>query len=146
MRRALAVLAVSSLLAGGVSCSRGPDPIRVGAIYPLSGSQGPGGRDEFRGVSLATDLVNADGGIGGRPIELAPLDVAGGDAAPGAVDNLADQGIRFVLGSYGSTISQPAAAEATRRDVLFWETGAVGSSSPSSGGRLVSNTIYPCLA
>lgn len=136
MRRALAVLAISSLLAGGVSCSRGPEPIRVGAIYPLSGSQGPGGRDEFRGVSLATDLVNADGGIGGRPIELAPLDVAGGDAAPGAVDNLADQGIRFILGSYGSTISQPAAAEAARRDVLFWETGAVGSSSPSSGGRL----------
>ena len=136
MKRALAALAVSSLLAGGVSCSRGPEPIRVGAIYPLSGSQGPGGRDEFRGVSLATDLVNTDGGIGGRPIELAPLDVAGGDAAPGALDNLADQGIRFILGSYGSTISQPAAAEAARRDVLFWETGAVGSSSPSSGGKL----------
>ena len=136
MKRTLAVLLSSSLLMAGVSCSKDARPIRVGAIYPLTGSQGPGGRDEFRGVSLATDLVNADGGVGGRPIELTPLDVAGGDAAPGAVDDLADQGIRFILGSYGSTISQPAAAEAARRDVLFWETGAVGSSSPSSGGRL----------
>jgi len=136
VKRVFVVLLGSSLLIAGVSCSRDAQPIRVGAIYPLSGSQGPGGRDEYRGVSLATDLVNADGGVGGRPIELTPLDVAGGDAAPGAVDNLADQGIRFILGSYGSTISQPAAAEAARRDVLFWETGAVGSSSPSSGGRL----------
>ncbi|TMK17028.1 MAG: amino acid ABC transporter substrate-binding protein, partial [Actinobacteria bacterium] len=136
MKRTLAMLLCSSLLVAGVSCSKDAQPIRVGAIYPLTGSQGPGGRDEFRGVSLATDLVNVDGGVGGRPIQLAPLDVAGGDAAPGAVDTLADQGIRFILGSYGSTISQPAAAEAARRGVLFWETGAVGSSSPSSGGRL----------
>ncbi len=99
MKRVFVVLLGSSLLIAGVSCSRDAQPIRVGAIYPLSGSQGPGGRDEYRGVSLATDLVNADGGVGGLPIELTPLDVAGGDAAPGAVDNLADQGIRFILGS-----------------------------------------------
>jgi branched-chain amino acid transport system substrate-binding protein len=47
---------------------------------------------------------------------------------------LADRGIRLVLGSYGSTISAPAAAEATRRGVLFWETGAVGSMPGPGGG------------
>jgi branched-chain amino acid transport system substrate-binding protein len=135
MRRAIAVACSLVLLAaGGIACSKDDQPIRIGAIYPLSGSQGSGGRDEFRGVSLATDMVNADGGVQGRSIALTPIDVAGGDQAPGAVDSLADQGIRFVLGSYGSTISEPAAAEAARRGLLFWETGAVGSSSPGGGG------------
>ena len=42
-----------------------PGPLRVGAIYPLSGSQGPGGVEEYRGVRLATDLINQAGGVDG---------------------------------------------------------------------------------
>ena len=53
----------------------------MGAVYPLSGSQGPGGIDEFHGVQLATSMVNADGGVAGRQIHLIPLDVPGSDAA-----------------------------------------------------------------
>jgi len=124
------------LAAGAGACSSSPAPIRVGAIYPLSGSQGPGGVDEYRGVRLAVGLVNADGGVDGRPVELEALDVPGSDAAPGAVAALGGQGIHFVLGSYGSTISEPAAAAAAHRHMLFWETGAVGSMpAPGSGGR-----------
>src|SRR5439155_20591933 len=44
------------------------------------------------------------------------------------------RGIRFVLGSYGSTISAPASAEAARRRMFFWETGAVGSMPGPGGG------------
>ena len=47
-----------------------PEPIRIGAVYPLSGSQGPGGIEEFRGVELAAKLANQSGGVGGRPIQL----------------------------------------------------------------------------
>src|SRR5439155_447475 len=83
-------------------------------------------------VLLAADLANAGGGVDGRPIQLVPLNVPGSDAAAAGVDELAGQGIRLVLGSYGSTISQPAALEAVRRGMLFWETGAVGS-MPGAG-------------
>jgi len=128
---------VFALAALASACSSSPAPIRVGAVYPMTGSQGPGGVDEYRGVRLAVGMVNADGGVDGRPVELEALDVPGADAAPGAVAALGDQGIRFVLGSYGSTVSQPAAAAAAHRDILFWETGAVGSMpAPGSGGRL----------
>jgi branched-chain amino acid transport system substrate-binding protein len=134
MRRGLVVfLGVVSMLTL-VSCGHDPSVVHVGAVYPLSGSQGPGGRDEYRGVQMAVDFVDQDGGVNGHPIVLDPVDVVGGDAAPTAIDGLADQGIRFVLGSYGSTISQPAAAEAARRGLLFWETGAVGSMPPPGGG------------
>ena len=134
MRRLGTVTWALALLVTGIACSASSDAIHVGAVYPLSGSQGPGGRDEFRGVSLAVDLVNADGGVRGDRIALDPIDVAGADEAPAAIDALAERGVGVVLGSYGSTISQPAAAEAVRRGMLFWETGAVGSMAPSPGG------------
>jgi branched-chain amino acid transport system substrate-binding protein len=130
-----------------------PIPITVGAIYPLSGSQGPGGVDEHRGVMLAAELVNADGGIDGRSLAVRSIDVAGADAAPAAVEELHAAGIDVVLGSYGSTISAPASVAAASRHMLFWETGAVGTLPmgadsgrltfrvPPTGGTLGRNAI-----
>jgi branched-chain amino acid transport system substrate-binding protein len=114
-----------------------PKPVRVGAIYPLSGTQGMGGIDELHGVQVAAELINAEGGIGGRPVALDQVDVPEADAAPGAVRELADRGVDLVLGSYGSTISSPAAAAAAGRGSLFWETGAVGKLAGPGGGDLV---------
>ena len=111
--------------------------MRVGAIYPLSGTQGMGGIDEYHGVRVAAELVNADGGIGGRPVVLDQVDVPEADAAPGAIKALADRGVDLVLGSYGSTISSPAATAAAGRGSLFWETGAVGKLAGPGEGDLV---------
>jgi branched-chain amino acid transport system substrate-binding protein len=136
MQRWVALLVVG--MAAAASCrSGGPDPIVIGAVYPLSGSQGPGGVDEHRGVLLAAELVNQQGGVLGRPIEIRSIDVPGSDAVPAAIRSLDDQGVRFVLGSYGSTLSLPAADQSARRGMLFWETGAVGEMSGTAGGELV---------
>ena len=144
-----------ALAFAAVACSAQavPAPITVGAIYPLSGTQGPGGVDEHRGVLLAADLANADGGVDGRPIEVRSLDVGGADAAPAAVEQLHAAGIDVVLGSYGSTISAPASLATASRGMLFWETGAVGTLPmgadtgrltfrvPPTGGTLGRNAI-----
>jgi branched-chain amino acid transport system substrate-binding protein len=119
------------------SCTGRDKPVRIGAIYPLSGSQAVGGIDEFRGVKVAADLVNADGGVDGRRIELHQVDVPVAEAAPGAVRGLADQGVDLFVGSYGSTISSPAAQAAVGRGRLYWETGAVGMMAGVGGGELV---------
>lgn len=135
-RRTIALVCLASITAAG--CSRTEDPVRVGAVYPLSGAEAEGGGlDEFRGAELAATLVNEDGGVDGRPIELVPIDVPGADAAPGAIGTLHDRGIDLVLGSYGSTISRPAAEGAALRDMVFWETGAVGDMTGTSAGELV---------
>jgi branched-chain amino acid transport system substrate-binding protein len=155
VKRLLAVACALGVVASacGMGSGSGTDPIRVGAIYPLSGPQGPGGVDEYRGVSLAADLVNADGGVNGHPVQIRSLDVAGADAAPAAIQQLDDAGIRVVLGSYGSTISAPASQAAASRQMLFWETGAVGTLPmgadegrltfrvPPTGGTLGRNAI-----
>jgi branched-chain amino acid transport system substrate-binding protein len=137
--RPLVVLLVLLLVA---SCSGGPagdrpEPVRVGAIYPLSGTQGMGGVDEYHGVRVAAELVNADGGVGGRPVVIDEVDVPEADAAPRAIKELADRGVDLVLGSYGSTISSPAATAAAGRGSLFWETGAVGKLAGPGEGDLV---------
>jgi branched-chain amino acid transport system substrate-binding protein len=135
-RRPLILLLALLLTA---SCTGGdtPEPVRVGAVYPLSGTQGMGGLDEYHGVEVAAELVNADGGIGGRPVVLDEVDVPEADTAPGAIKALADRGVDLVLGSYGSTISSPAAAAAAGHGSLFWETGAVGKLAGPGGGDLV---------
>jgi branched-chain amino acid transport system substrate-binding protein len=152
MRRLVPLLACCLLLGACVGTTSAA-PVRIGAIYPLSGSQGPGGIDEYRGVLLAAELANEDGGVGGRPLDVASIDVASADAAPGAVQQLRDQGVSIVMGSYGSTIAEAAAPVATADGMLFWETGAVGMLPqtaepgdltfrvPPSGGVLGRNAI-----
>src|SRR5207247_3854852 len=85
---------------------------------------------------LAADMVNAAGGVDGHPIEISALDVPGSDAVPEAIQTMRRRGVRFLLGSYGSTISRPAATLAARHGMLFWETGAVGEMSRVGAGRL----------
>jgi branched-chain amino acid transport system substrate-binding protein len=123
------------VLASG--CSPGDETLVVGAIYPLSGSQGPGGIDEHRGVLLAAELANTNGGPHGRRIEVRSVDVSASDAVPAAIHRLAQDGVEMVLGSYGSTISLPAGRESARRGMLYWETGAVGEMSGTEAGRLM---------
>lgn len=124
MKRSAAV--ILAIVALTPSCSSEPDPIAVGAVYPTAGGQGMGGIEEFRGVRLAADLVNREGGVRGRPIRLILEPADSSDGAAGAVQRAVDSGASVVVGSYGSTISAPAAETASRLDVVFWETGAVG--------------------
>jgi branched-chain amino acid transport system substrate-binding protein len=135
MRRVAAIVAAAALVTPACTASHEP-ALRVGAVYPLSGSQGPGGLEEFRGVEIAVALTNEDGGVGGRPVELVPIDVPGPDAAPDAIEQLDREGVDIVVGSYGSTISAPAADAAARRGLLFWETGAVGEMTGRGAGEL----------
>jgi branched-chain amino acid transport system substrate-binding protein len=132
-RRMIGLLLAMVVVAAACTGSRGPaDDVVIGAVYPLGGSQGPGGIDEHNGVLVAADLANAGGGVNGRSIVVRSVDAEGPDAAPGAIAALAGDGVQLVLGSYGSTISAPASAAAAGRGMVFWETGAVGMLPPAS--------------
>jgi branched-chain amino acid transport system substrate-binding protein len=142
MRRSMpSLLAAVALLATlATSCggsANGGQPLVVGAVYPTGGGNGPGGLEEYHGALLAAQIANEHGGVDGRRIEIRAVDAETADAAPGAIGSLAADGARFVLGSYGSTISAPAAFEADRRGMLFWETGAVGYMPSTGRGHLV---------
>ncbi len=132
--RYVALLILTSMLTAGWAATDAFRPVTIGAVFPTAGGQGPGGIGEYRGVGLAAEYVNRQGGLNGRPIRLRLVSANSYNAAPGAVERLAQEGITAVVGSHGSTISQPAAETASRLGLVFWETGAVGEFGMGAAG------------
>ena len=132
---ALALAVTLAASACSVVGGDGRDTVTIGALYPISGRQGPGGIDEERGARLAVELADEDETLAGRRIQLNLLDVDNGSAAPAAMRRLKDDGVDIVLGTYGSTISAPAAAAAAKEGMLLWETGAVGELTTDDGAQ-----------
>lgn len=137
----VAVVLATGSSSGSAAPSHRPAPIRIGAIYPLSGSQAVGGQEEYHGLQTAATLVNAGGGIHGRPITFVTANAPSADAAPAAVDSLKRQGVSIIAGSYGSTISLPASAESQRQNLIFWESGAVATMITEHGYPNVFRTV-----
>jgi branched-chain amino acid transport system substrate-binding protein len=127
VRAALAALVLSLLVAVacGESQARPSNEIVLGAIYPLSGPQAPGGKEELAGVRAALQVAR-DSGILKVPVRLDVVDATTPQAAAAAVDHLVrDDHVPAILGTYGSTLSAAAAARAEELKTVYWETGAV---------------------
>ncbi|MDQ2943681.1 MAG: ABC transporter substrate-binding protein, partial [Candidatus Dormibacteraeota bacterium] len=97
----------------------------LGAIYPLSGPQAPGGSDELAGVRAALDVAESRGALKTH-IRLQVIDATTPQEASAAVDRLVhDYHVPVVLGTYGSTLSAAASSRAEQLKTVYWETGAV---------------------
>jgi len=107
------------------ACVLGDNSLVVGAVYPTTGPQGSGGSQEYHGALLAADLVDANGGVHGRSVKIELRSEPSAEGVPSAVRALSKK-TSIVIGSYGSTLSAVAARGAAQRNVVFWETGAVG--------------------
>ncbi|MEZ4656240.1 MAG: ABC transporter substrate-binding protein [Caldilineaceae bacterium] len=46
------------------------EPIKIGIIAPFTGPLAASGESTWRGMLLAADEINANGGVLGRPIEI----------------------------------------------------------------------------
>src|SRR5438105_12263327 len=91
----------------------------LGAIYPLSGPQAPGGKQELAGVQAALRVSGAN-------VRLQVIDATTPEEASAAVDRLVrDYHVPAILGTYGSTLSAAASARAEELKTVYWETGAV---------------------
>lgn len=115
----LAACSTSTLLGGGASIS-------IGAIYPLSGPQATGGREELGGLKAALEVARRQGVPGAARVQLSVIDARTPDQAAAAVDRLIDEDhVQAIAGTYGSGLAVAASAEAESRHVVYWETGAV---------------------
>ncbi len=120
---ALALLIV--VAACGQSQPARSSELVLGAIYPLSGPQAAGGKEELAGVRAALALAQTSGALK-SPVRLDVVDATTPQAAAAAVDHLvrADH-VPAILGTYGSTLSAAASARAEELKTVYWETGAV---------------------
>ena len=126
----------SGLVGSGLVGSGRTAAVTVGLMYPTSGSQGVQGSEERHGAELAAQWANDHGGIDGHRLRLVAADLGRPESVPPAMAALARAGVSVVVGTHGSVYSALAAAEATRRHMLIWETGAVGEvgSEPTGAG------------
>lgn len=104
---AAAVLLLAVVVAG---CSSGgssapSSTIRIGLEGPLSGSQSDTGTAMLRGAQMAAEELNAKGGIGGRKVEIVPIDdKADPDAGTAAATEAVAKGLEGVVGPYNSGV------------------------------------------
>ncbi|HEY4853258.1 MAG TPA: ABC transporter substrate-binding protein, partial [Streptosporangiaceae bacterium] len=128
----LACAACATAPSGGGAAS-----VKVGAVFPLSGPQTPLAKQEYAGVQLARDLVNADGGVDGAPIELITRDLTSESDAAARVSDLKAQGVTSIVGAYSSSLSMPVSAATQAAGLLYWEAGAVADQLTGRGYPLV---------
>jgi branched-chain amino acid transport system substrate-binding protein len=125
---------VAVVIAGAQLVPRStPEPILVGAVFPLSGTTGPLAQQEEMGVRIAAELVNADGGIGGRPIALDVRNLDRAQDAPSLMASLRREGAQVVIGAYASDLSIAASAAAANVGLVYWEAGAVADQLTGRG-------------
>lgn len=77
LRSTMALAIVGALASTGVQAQSKEEPIRIGAIYLMSGSAAMYGKFAEQGIQLAIDEINASGGVLGRPMTVMMEDSQG---------------------------------------------------------------------
>jgi branched-chain amino acid transport system substrate-binding protein len=120
----VALLLFAAAGCGQSQANQTPDLV-LGAIYPLSGPQAPGGKSELAGVRAALEVAQSSGALKAH-VRLQVIDATTPEAASAAVDTLVhDYHVPAIIGTYGSTLSAAASARAEELKTVYWETGAV---------------------
>ena len=120
-----------------------PQEIRVGLVFPLTGPLGFLGTEQWRGVVMALDKVNAEGGVHGIPIRYFTAD-SQSSPATGATEaqRLIDQyDVSVIIGAYSSAIANSISTVAERNEVVHWEVGAVDVGLSKRGYRYFVRTV-----
>ncbi len=137
---AAAGLAAATLFPQIASAAESGEPINVGVIANLTGSDVKSSVDMVRGVELAADKINAAGGIDGRPLKLIVEDAeyrpqAGLDAATKLFDvDKVDAAVVFG----GSSITIPIAEMAAPKGKVILNTSASSSKLGEYAGTVFS--------
>ena len=148
LRASGAGLASAALLGvvgcGGQQGGTGGGPIRIGALYPVSGVLALLGEESFRGADIARRQRNNNGGIAGSEIEYVRADVPEPNVARSEAERLVSQErLQLLIGTYSSTLALTASEVAARRGVNYFELGAISDEFTDRGYDTVYRTNPP---
>ena len=116
-------LGVLTALVGGPGLAAA-QPVKVGAVVPLTGRYGAGGAQVRAGYEIAVEHINAAGGVtvGGKkmPLEVTVLDdESDATKTVSRMETLAAQGVVAYLGGFGSDLHAAAASVAEKNKTPY---------------------------
>jgi branched-chain amino acid transport system substrate-binding protein len=129
-RRLQAVAATSVMVLGLAACGsddggsgESDEPIRIGSSLPLTGEFSQPGTAAQQGYEVWQEMVNADGGLLGRDVELVIKDDASNQNTIVADYNalISQDEVDLLLGTFSSLLNLPASAVAERNQMLYVE-------------------------
>src|SRR3546814_2143433 len=100
---ALAVAACGVLMTTAASAD-----VKVGAVYPFSGALALLGQESYRGLEIAVNEMNMDGGLNGEQITILKDDAVEPTQAVTETKRLTYEDVAAVFGSSASCISYAA--------------------------------------
>ncbi|GGG30638.1 branched chain amino acid ABC transporter substrate-binding protein [Caldovatus sediminis] len=110
--------------------------IRLGALYPLSGPFALLGDESFRGLELAVEECNAQGGVLGRSVRLVKADATDpAQAVAEARRLMAQERVFAILGTRSSALSLAASQVVELQGVPYIELGATADAITERGFR-----------
>ena len=125
-RRVLQAGAAGALALGFPAIVRSQaDKIRIGHLTPLTGFLGALGEYAVMGMKMATEEINAGGGVLGRQLDVMSEDsVNPATASTKAQRMLERDGVAFLMGEINSASAQTIMQVAARNKRLFMQIGA----------------------
>jgi branched-chain amino acid transport system substrate-binding protein len=138
--RSLALAAAAAVLMPALGWAQAR-PIRIGTIFPLSGSLALLGETQMNGGLIAVDMVNERGGIKGRPVQVVKADAPNPGAAISEANRLiGSEGVKLIVGSYASSIASAYVGVAERAGIIHFEIGGVADSITQRGFKNIFRT------
>jgi branched-chain amino acid transport system substrate-binding protein len=115
--------------AGSGETQANGDAVNIGAVLPLTGSSASIGEDQRRGIELAVEKINEDGGVLGKEFNVVVEDSGGqANAALDAAKKLTTvDKVPAVMGEYSSGVTVPLGQYLQKNGRIHLN---VGSSSP----------------
>nr|WP_289109615.1 ABC transporter substrate-binding protein [uncultured Halomonas sp.] len=118
---------------GGLATQAMAD-VKVGALYPLSGGLALLGEESYRGLELAVDQINNNGGVQGETVVLETGDAVDNNQAIGEARRLISrENVKAIFGTYASSRSIAASQVAEMSKVPYFELGAVADDVTDRG-------------
>ncbi len=133
--RRAAMAAASCMLALGSLPAMAQDPIKIGLVAALSGQSAKSGEAITRGITLALDNINADGGVLGRPLELVSRDDESnpGKGLVAARELVQREGVAAMIGGLDTPVSLAIVPFANEAEVPFIGPWAAGTPITQNG-------------
>lgn len=152
IRRSIAAVGATLLVAAVPACSQvtsgqpastvKTSTVKIGAAFPLTGNLAFSGKRGLDGVNIAVEMINEDGGINGKKVEVVSVDAADTASAQSGATRLVTQDkVSVVVGSTSSSIASVSAPTVDRLGGFFWETSAIAPAVTGSGYKHVFRTI-----